>query len=177
MTEQLNTHSLNKQKMGLVWVKFRAQRSLAPPYLSFWDLLSILGMCGQPLFWTLKLLKSYFFFMNQMPLSEFFPLYFRRFYSTEHSILKSMVFLVAKYGCESWTKKKAEHRRIDAFVLLCRRRLLRDPWTSKRSNQSILKEVNPEYSLDWGWSWIANTLAIWCKEPTHYKRPSWEICM
>ena len=86
--------------------------------------------------------------MNQMPLSEFFPLYFRRFYSTEHSILKAMVFLVAKYGCESWTKKKAEHRRIDAFVLLCRRRLLRDPWTSKRSNQSILKEVNPEYSLE-----------------------------
>ena len=52
--------------------------------------------------------------MNQMPLSEFFFLYFRRFYSTEHSILKAMVFPVVKYGCESWTIKKAEHQRIDA---------------------------------------------------------------
>jgi len=60
-----------------------------------------------------------------------------------------MVFLVVIYGCESWTIKKAEHRRIDAFELWCWRRLLRVPWTArKRSNQSILKEISPEYSLE-----------------------------
>ena len=59
-----------------------------------------------------------------------------------------MVFLTVMYGCESWTIKKAEHQRIDAFELWCWRRLLRVPWTAKRSNQSILKEINPEYSLE-----------------------------
>ena len=59
-----------------------------------------------------------------------------------------MVFPVFMYGCESWTIKKAEHRRIDAFELWCWRRLLRVPWTSRRSNQSILKEISPEYSLE-----------------------------
>ena len=59
-----------------------------------------------------------------------------------------MVFPVVMYGCESWTIKKAEHQRIDAFELWCWRRLLRVPWTSRRSNQSILKEINPEYSLE-----------------------------
>ena len=59
-----------------------------------------------------------------------------------------MVFPVVMYGCESWTIKKAEHRRIDAFELWCWRRLLRVPWTAMRSNQSILKEINPEYSLE-----------------------------
>ena len=58
-----------------------------------------------------------------------------------------MVFLVVMYGCKSWTIKKAEHQRIDAFELWCWRRLLRVPWTSRRSNQSILKEINPEYAL------------------------------
>ena len=58
-----------------------------------------------------------------------------------------MVFPVVMYGCESWTIKKAEHRRIDAFELWCWRRLLRVPWTARRSNQSILKEIGPEYSL------------------------------
>ena len=62
--------------------------------------------------------------------------------------LKAMAFPVAMYGCESWTIKKAEHQRIDAFKLWCWRRLLRVLWTAKRSNQSILKEVNPEYSLE-----------------------------
>ena len=64
-----------------------------------------------------------------------------------HSI-KVMVFPVVMYGCESWTVKKAEHQRSDAFELWCWRRFLRDPWTSRRSNQSILKEINPEYSLE-----------------------------
>ena len=59
-----------------------------------------------------------------------------------------MVFTVVMYGCESWTVKKAEHRRIDAFELRCWRRLLRVPWTARRSNQSILKEINPEYSSE-----------------------------
>ena len=59
-----------------------------------------------------------------------------------------MVFLVVTYGCESWTIKKAEHRRIDAFELWCWRRLLRVPWTARRSNQSILKEIGSEYSLE-----------------------------
>ena len=59
-----------------------------------------------------------------------------------------MVFPVVMYGCESWTVKKAEHRRIDAFELWCWRRLLRVPWTAKRSNQSILKEISPGYSLE-----------------------------
>ena len=59
-----------------------------------------------------------------------------------------MVFLLVRYGCESWTMKKAEHWRIDAFELWCWRRLLRVPWTARRSNQSILKEISPEYSLE-----------------------------
>ena len=59
-----------------------------------------------------------------------------------------MVFLVIMYECESWTRKKAECQKIDAFELWCWRRLLRGPWTARRSNQSILKEVSPEYSLE-----------------------------
>ena len=62
-------------------------------------------------------------------------------------LVKAMVFSVVMYGCESWTVKKAEHQRIDAFELWCWRRLLRVPWTARRSNQSILKEISPEYSL------------------------------
>ena len=67
---------------------------------------------------------------------------------TKVRLVKAMVFPVVMYGCESCTVKKAEHRRIDAFDLWCWRRLLRVPWTARRSNQSILKEINPEYSLD-----------------------------
>ena len=63
-------------------------------------------------------------------------------------IVKAMVFPVVMYGCESWTVKKAEHRRIDAFELWCQRRLLRVPWTPRRSNLSVLKEISPEYSLE-----------------------------
>ena len=64
------------------------------------------------------------------------------------SIVKATVFLVVMYGCESWTIKKAKHRRIDACELWCWRRLLRVPWTARRSNQSIPKEMNPEYSME-----------------------------
>ena len=66
---------------------------------------------------------------------------------TKVHLVKAMVFPVVIYGCESWTIKKAECRRIDAFELWCWRRLLRNPWTARRSNQSILKEISPEYSL------------------------------
>ena len=68
--------------------------------------------------------------------------------STKVRLVKAMFFPVVMYGCESWTIKKAEHRRIDAFELWCWRRLLRVPCTARRSNQSILKEISPEYSLD-----------------------------
>ena len=67
---------------------------------------------------------------------------------TKVHLVKAMVFLVVIYGCESWTIKKAEHRRIDDFELWCQRRLLRVPWTKRRSNLSILKEISPEYSLE-----------------------------
>ena len=123
---------------------------------------------------------------------------------TNVCILKAMVFPAVMYECKSWTMKKAERRRIDAFKLWCWRRLLRVPWTARRSNQSILKGtgkwkwlshvwlfVTPwsspgqntgesSHSLkstlnvhwkDWCWSWRSNTLATWCKEPTHWKIP------
>ena len=84
--------------------------------------------------------------------------------STKVPLVKAIVFPVVMYGCESWNIKKAEHWRIDAFELWCWRRLLWVPWTARRSNQSILKEISPECSL-----------ATWCEELTHLKRPwCWE---
>ena len=67
---------------------------------------------------------------------------------TKVCLVKAMIFPVVMYGCESWTVKKAEHQRIDAFELWCCRRLLRVPWTVRRSSESILKEISPEYSLE-----------------------------
>ena len=67
---------------------------------------------------------------------------------TKVHLVKAMVFPAVMYGCENWTIKKAEHRKTDAFELWCWRRLLRVPWTARRSNQSILKEINPDYSLE-----------------------------
>ena len=91
---------------------------------------------------------------------------------TKVHLVKAMVFPVVTYGCESWTIKKAEHRRTDAFELWCWRRLLRIPWRAGRSNQYILKKISPECSRkDWCWSWNSNTLATWCKELTHLKMP------
>ena len=91
-------------------------------------------------------------------------------------LVKAVVFPVVMYGCESWTIKKAEHWRIDAFELQCWRRLLRVPWTARRSNQSILKEISLNINWkDWCWSWSPNTLATWCEGLTHWKRPwCWE---
>ena len=94
---------------------------------------------------------------------------------TKVCLVKAMVFPVVMYGCETWTIKKAEHKRIDAFELWCWRRLLRVPWTARRSNQSILKSVLNIHWKDWCWSWNSNTLVTWCKELTHWKRPGcWE---
>ena len=96
--------------------------------------------------------------------------------STKVCLVKAMVFPVVMYGCESWTIKKVECRRTDAFELWCWRRLLRVPWTVGRSNQSILrKSVLSVHWKDWCWSWNSSTLATWCEELTHLKRPwCWE---
>ena len=92
--------------------------------------------------------------------------------STKVCLVKAMAFPVVIYGYESWTIKKAKCRRIDAFELWCWRRLLRVPWTARRSNQSILKEISPGvHWKNWCWSWNSNTLAIWCEELTHWQRP------
>ena len=87
-------------------------------------------------------------------------------------LVKAMVFPVVMYGCESWTIKKAECWRTDAFELWCWRRLLRVPWTARRSNiQLWRKSVLNIHWKDWCWSWSSNTLATWCKELTHWKDP------
>ena len=93
---------------------------------------------------------------------------------TKVCLVKDMVFPVVMYGCESGTMKKAEHWRIDAFELWCWRRLLRVPWTARRSNQSILKEIIPECSYEeLKLKLKFNTLATWYEELTHWKRPWW----
>ena len=82
-----------------------------------------------------------------------------------------MIFPVVTYGCESWTVKKGECQKIDAFELWCWRRLLRVPWTARRSNQSILNEISLGVLWkDWCWSWNSSTLATSCEELTHWKR-------
>ena len=87
------------------------------------------------------------------------------------SLVKAMVFPVVVYGCESWTVKKAECPRINAFELLCWRRLLRVPWTARRSSQSILKGISPEISLEGMMLKLKlSTLATSCEELTHWKR-------
>ena len=95
---------------------------------------------------------------------------------TKVHLVKAMVFPVVMYGCESWTIKKAERQRTDAFELWCWRRLLRVPWTARKSNQSILKEISPEYSLEGLMLKLnSNILPTWCKELTPLKRPwCWE---
>ena len=91
---------------------------------------------------------------------------------TKVHLVKAIVFPVVMYGCESWTIKKAECRRIDAFEPWCWRRLLRVPWAARRSNQSILKEISPGcHWKDWCWNRNSNILSTWCGELTHLKRP------
>ena len=95
---------------------------------------------------------------------------------TKVRLVKAMIFPVVMYGCESWTIKKAECLRIDAFKLWCWRRFLRVLWMVRRSNQSILKEINSEYSLKGLMLKLKiQHLGPWCKELTHWKRPwCWE---
>ena len=95
---------------------------------------------------------------------------------TKVCLLKAMVFAVVMYVCERWTIKKVEHWRIAAFELWCWRTLFRIPWIARRSNQSILKEISPEYSLEGLMlNWNSNTLAIWWEELAHLKQPwCWE---
>ena len=91
---------------------------------------------------------------------------------TKLHLVKAMIFLVVMYGCESWTVKKVERRRIDAFELWCWRRLLKVPWTARGYNQSILKEINPGCSLKGMMLKLnSSTLAMSCEELTHWKRP------
>ena len=94
---------------------------------------------------------------------------------TKVHLVKVMAFPIVMYGCESWTIKKAEHR-TDAFELWCWRRLLRVPWTARRSNQSILKRISPECSLEGLMLKLKlQSIATWCEELTHLKRPwCWE---
>ena len=96
--------------------------------------------------------------------------------STKVRLVKAMVFPVVKYRCESWTLKTAEHQRIDAFELWCWRKLLRIPWTAKRSNQSIIKEISPGCSLQGLMLKLKlQYFATWCEELTHLQRPwCWE---
>ena len=90
---------------------------------------------------------------------------------TKVHLVKSMVFPVVMYGCESWTIKRTEHWGIDAFELWCWRRLLRVSWTAMKFNQSWRKSLLNIYWKDWCWSWNSNTLATWCKELTYWKGP------
>ena len=94
---------------------------------------------------------------------------------TKVYLVNAMVFPVVTYGCESWTIKKLSTKELMVFELWCWRRLLRVPWIA-RWNESILKEISPEYTLeDWCWSYNSNTLATWCEELCHLKRPwCWE---
>ena len=107
----------------------------------------------------------------------------RYYFASKVHLVKAMVFPIVMYGCESWTIKKAECQRTDIFELWCWKGLLRVPWTARISNQSLLKEISPEYSLDglmlklklW-------YFATWCKELAHWKRPwclerlkAWEL--
>ena len=89
---------------------------------------------------------------------------------TKVHLVQAMVFPVVMYGCESWTIKKSKHWRTDAFELWCWRRLLRVLLTARRSNESILKEISPEYSLE-GLMLKSNLLATWWEELTHWKTP------
>ena len=93
---------------------------------------------------------------------------------TKVHLVKAMVFPVAMYGCENWTIKKAECRRIDAFEVWCWRRFLRVPWTAKRSNQSILKEISPGCSLEGLMVKLKlQYFAAWCEELTHSQKRLW----
>ena len=92
----------------------------------------------------------------------------RHHFTNKDPYFQTVFFTVVMYRCEIWTRKKAEHQRIDVFKLWCWRKLLRIPWTARRLNQSILEEISPEYSLKGQCrSQRSNTLTTWLEEPTH----------
>ena len=96
----------------------------------------------------------------------------RHYFANKVRLVIAMVFPMVMYGCKSWPIKKAEYERIDAFELWCWKGLLRVPWTTRRSNQSILKKsVLNVHWRDWFWSWKSNTFATLCEELTHLKDP------
>ena len=96
----------------------------------------------------------------------------RHYFANKGPSSQSYGFSSSRIWMWSWTIKKAKHWRIDAFELWCCRRLLRVPCTARKSNQSILKEINLNiHWKDWCWSWSSNTLSTWCKKSTHWKRP------
>ena len=138
--------------------------------LYFWGLQNYCGWWLQP--WNLKMLtpwKDNYDQLRQHIKKQ------RHYFANKGLSSQGYGFPVVVYGCKNWTVKKAECQRFDAFELWCWRRLLRVPWTAKRSNQFILKEISPACSSDWCWSRISNTLATWCEELTHLKRPwCWE---
>ena len=94
----------------------------------------------------------------------------RLYFATKVHIVKAMPFSVVMYGCESWTIKKAECWRIDAFKLWCWRRLLRVPWTARRSNQPILKEISPDYSFEGLMLKLNEAPIVWPPDTTHWIR-------
>ena len=94
----------------------------------------------------------------------------RQYFANKVHLVKAMVFPMVMYGCECWPMKKTECQRINAFELWCWRRLLRVPWTARRSNQSILKEISAEHSFK-GLMLKLRYFGHWCKELTHLKRP------
>ena len=101
----------------------------------------------------------------------------RRHCANKAHIVKAMTFPVVMYRCEIWTIKKAEHWRTDAFQLWCWKKLLRVPWTARKSNQSILKEINLHiHWKDWCWNWSSNILATWCEELTHWEKKKKPWC-
>ena len=119
--------------------------------------------------------KAFFFFLGRKAVTNLDSTLKRRDITLPTKV-KAMVFPIVMYGRQSCIIKKAECQRTDAFELWCWRRLLIIPWTARRSNQSILNEIRPEYSLkEWCWSRNSNTLTTWWEELTHWKRPwCWE---
>ena len=138
---------------------------------TFWDSkITADGDCSHEIKWCLLLGRKVMTNLDSLLKSRDITL------PTKVHLVKAMVFPVVMYRCESWTIKKAEHQRIDTFALWCWRRLLRVPWTARRSNKSILKKISPEYSLEGLMPKLKlQYFGHLMQELTHWKRPwCWE---
>ena len=156
-----------------LWPHGLQQASLS--ITNFWSLLKIMFSESVMPSYCLILCRTLLLLPSVFPIIRVFSNESVLHSSGQSIGVSASVFPIAMYGCESCTIKKAECRRIDAFELWCWRRLLRVPWTARRSNQSILKEINPEYLLEGLMLKASNTLATWCEEMTHWNRPwCWE---